>query len=168
MTRIQRFSVILAIGALAVITFAQTQSSSGTTSSSKQGSASASSSASARSSASGSHNGFGSSSAGGSKNASISIAPPTHAVIFTIKSQDLMKATEIQAKWMLEGQYWQMQKGTVLAGPWREQDGGLVILSVASDQEAEKLVDNSPGIKSGFLNAETRAWTPNVTGSASR
>ncbi|MEQ1932919.1 MAG: hypothetical protein ABL962_03430 [Fimbriimonadaceae bacterium] len=172
MTRIKRLSLILAVGALAVAAWAQTQSSSTSNSSSKQGSASSSGSSSARASAGGSHSaggGFSGSTRGagsGSGNGSISIASPTHAVIFTVQGQ--FKGIELATKWMIESQYWQMQKGMVMAGPWREQDGGLVILSVGSDEEASKLVDNSPGIKGKFLEAEVRAWNPNVMGSAAR
>ena len=51
--------------------------------------------------------------------------------------------------------------GTVLlAGPFRDDDGGLTILQAESDDEARLIMDEDPDVRSGILRADVRGWCP--------
>jgi uncharacterized protein YciI len=53
------------------------------------------------------------------------------------------------------------EDGTVLlAGPFRDDDGGLTILQAESDEEARLIIDEDPDVRAGILRADVRPWRP--------
>ena len=53
------------------------------------------------------------------------------------------------------------EDGTVLlAGPFRDDDGGLTILQAESDEEARLIIDEDPDVRAGILRADVRSWRP--------
>ncbi|HRF61216.1 MAG TPA: YciI family protein [Fimbriimonadaceae bacterium] len=138
----------------------QSRSSSG----SGQASATASGSASARgqASAGGSQSGF--ARGGGSANGFNFHVTPTHAVIY--RAQEQPAATNPERVLNAQVDYWQKQAAlgrVVYAGPWRDSEGGLVILAVKTDDEARAFADNDPGVKSNAFSAEVMPWKVLVT-----
>lgn len=145
--------------ALVGIAYAQTQSQSN--SQSKQGSSSASSSASARSG--------GSQSASGHGSGSMKSTPhPTHAVIYRPgQAWDTSKSVMEQAMIQDHIAYWQRVIPTgkfIWGGPWRKEPGGMNLLVVKSDAEAEKLVMADPAVQGGLLEPDIKPWYVGLDG----
>jgi uncharacterized protein YciI len=46
----------------------------------------------------------------------------------------------------------------IMGGPFADQSGGLVILSVTDTAEAERLIADDPAVVDGILKATIRAW----------
>ncbi len=156
----------IAASALVAVAYAQTQSSS-SSSSSKQSSSSSSSNASASKSA----NAGGSSNSGGSMNGSggmKSIPHPTHAIIYSpgekwIDGKPIMEQPFIREHIA----YWQKVIPTgkfIWGGPWRDEPGGMNLLVVKSDEEAERLVMGDPAVKAGLLVPDIKAWYVGLDG----
>ena len=47
----------------------------------------------------------------------------------------------------------------IMGGPFADESGGLVILSVADITEAEQLVADDPAVVSGILKAKIQVWS---------
>ncbi|MBI5706960.1 MAG: hypothetical protein HZC36_08215 [Armatimonadetes bacterium] len=50
------------------------------------------------------------------------------------------------------------QRIVVFDGPWRDEPGMLAVIRARSDEEAQAVLDNDPGIQSGVLAGELKAW----------
>lgn len=136
-----------------------TQGGSGTATASS--SAKASSSQSAR--AGGTQSGNGSSTSGGG---SIKLARPNYAVFYTRNPVGAGNSAATVSPSLFEDQkkYWEMlgEQGNLLyAGPWRDNDGGMMILSCKNDGEAQLIADQDPLVRANLYVANVRAW--NVT-----
>jgi uncharacterized protein YciI len=150
--RFLEFVIGMIVAVAACLAFAQSQSSSNSVS--KQGQSSSSASASAR--AGGSQRG--SASGGGM---SMGMPTPTHAIIYetgpnwvegkSLKEQDLRDHGKYLADLTAKGV-------VILGGPWRYENGGLVVIRVKTDQEAQRMLDEDPGVKNGVLSGSVHAW----------
>ena len=52
------------------------------------------------------------------------------------------------------------QGKVLLAGPWGDAPGGLVLLQVESLEEAERIFAADPAIQAGVMSATLREWKP--------
>ena len=50
------------------------------------------------------------------------------------------------------------QNKVVMAGPFSDDSGGVAILQVDSENEARKVVENDPCVRSRVINADLRPW----------
>ncbi len=139
-----------------------------------QGSRPASSSEWAQGSASatGSAQSAGSQSAAASGVGGAATPIPTHALIYTptdvvrdasAGSPDMRAHREFLARMSQTGK-------VVYAGPWRDRDGGLVVLKVATDAEARRFADADPAVKDSLYTVDVRPWKVNfvVAGAAAK
>lgn len=46
----------------------------------------------------------------------------------------------------------------VFAGPWRDEQGGMSLIRVRTDEQAEEVLANDPAAKAGFITGEVKAW----------
>lgn len=52
-----------------------------------------------------------------------------------------------------------MREGkVVLSGPWRDEPGGLTLIRVRTDEQADQVLANDPAVKAGYLTGEVKAW----------
>lgn len=149
-----------------IVAFAYAQQTTTSTSTNKQGSGS--SSASATASAGGSHSGSGNGSGSGS-GGMMSIPHPTHAVIYKAgekwdKDLQVMEQPFIQD----HINYWNKVIPTgkfIWGGPWKKEPGGMGLLIVKTDEEAQKLVMDDPAVQNGLLVPEIKPWYVGLDGS---
>jgi uncharacterized protein YciI len=168
--------VLTVIGlSLAAVIFAQTSQNSSSQSSSKSGNGQSGSSASGHSYSNGSassnssKNGSANGSGGGSGSGFGFNGKPTHAIMFSLESNEMsaadrQKAFDQHTKYLSD----QQTKGKVLLfGPWRDLPGSMAIVLGPTDEDATNIARNDPAVKSGNLTFEVRAWnvvTPSPTG----
>jgi uncharacterized protein YciI len=151
------FGAFLAIGAIAVAQTTQSTQTIQSTQTSQSGSGRASASASASASAGGSARAGGSQS-GFAQGSGGGMAMPTHAIVFEHKDAN-GRIEQAQTEY-----YTQLarQSKVMMAGPWREKDGALVILFVKTDQEAERIAQGDPAVKAGASRYVLRRWDVKV------
>lgn len=120
--------------------------------------------ASAKSSASGYATGGGTASGN-----AFSPAKPTHAILWMPGDRwEEGKRTEEQPLFREHAEYLKsfVKSGkNYMSGPWRDDPGGLTLLRVKTDEEAQAILDNDPMVKAGVLDGEIRAWIVLMDGS---
>lgn len=148
----------LAIGlllGLGIAIVAQQTSTSG----SVRGGGSASGSVSAGGSAFGQGGGSASGSGGGSAR---SMPVPTHAIIWEpgpswVEGLPVSEQPGFQAHVRYLFQFVKTGQN-LLSGPWRDEPGGLTILSVRNDEQAQRIAFEDPAVKSGLFVPKVKAW----------
>lgn len=129
------------------------------TSSTVRGGGSASGSATASGSAFGQGGGSGSGSGSGGTR---SIPMPTHAIIWEpgpswIEGRPVTEQPGFQAHIRYLLQFVKTGQN-LLSGPWRDEPGGLTILSVRTDEQAQRIAYEDPAVKSGLFVPQVKAW----------
>ncbi|MCE9557442.1 MAG: YciI family protein [Armatimonadetes bacterium] len=90
-----------------------------------------------------------------------STMPPTHALFYapgrnwlagkSIKEQPLRDHGQYLAKLAQEGIL-------IFAGPWRNENGTMVLIRVKSDSDAQEVMEQDPAVRDGVLISEAKAW----------
>lgn len=152
------------VSASVMVAVAYAQTSSGSSQQSSSSSNSSKQASSSASSSSKSGGGYSGSSSGSSR----SIPHPTHAVIYSPgekwdRSKSVMQQPLIQDHIA----YWQKVIPTgkfIWGGPWTTEPGGMNLLVVKSDEEAERLVMGDPAVKGGLLEPDIKGWYVGLDG----
>ncbi len=155
-------TIVLCAFAIGAFAFAQqtstNQSTSNTQANGQNGRTSATASASSGASSSGRNSGSGS----GSSSSLVSNRKPTHAVVWFPGEKWVEGKSTTQQPFFKEHTDYLMvllkQGKNIMSGPWRDEPGGLTLLRVNNDQEAQQIVENDPMVKNEVLTAQVKGW----------
>lgn len=136
------------------------QQSSNSQSTSQTGNSHATASSSSSASSNGSRSASGNQQGFGSGSDSQWSATPTHAYILSPSGNSAPNVLKAHRDYLTalnrSGQ-------VLLAGPWRDLPGEMIVIMVKSDDEANQIVNRDPLVVAGGAKADLRAWSPYLT-----